>query len=99
MSEPLVIEVDGRPVTCAKGSTLLNALLNAGVLVGTACGGRGVCHFCQVTVRGAPTSADDLEKRALGNVLVAKGMRLACRVIVDAPMQVSVPPVRGKGER
>jgi Na+-transporting NADH:ubiquinone oxidoreductase subunit NqrF len=98
VSEPLVIVVDGRPVTCAKGSTLLNALMNAGVLIGTACGGHGVCHFCRVTVQGTPTQPDELEKRALGNVLVAKGMRLACRVIVDAPMQVSVPPVRGKKE-
>jgi Na+-transporting NADH:ubiquinone oxidoreductase subunit NqrF len=98
VSEEVVIEVDGREVRCAKGSTLLNALMNAGVLIGTACGGRGLCTFCRVTVQGATTPVQPSEKRALGNVLVAEGMRLACRVIVEAPLVVAVPPIRGKGE-
>jgi Na+-transporting NADH:ubiquinone oxidoreductase subunit F len=99
VSDEVIIEVDGREVRCAKGTSLLNALINAGVLIGTACGGRGVCHFCRVTARGATTPVQPEESRALGNVLVANGMRLACRVVVDAPLVVSVPPVRGKGRR
>ena len=98
VSNDLVIDVDGREVHCAKGTTLLNALVNAGVLIGTACGGRGVCHFCRVTVRGASTPVQPEEMRALGNVLVQSGMRLACRVVVEAPLAVSVPPIRGKGK-
>lgn len=98
VSDEVVIQVDGREVRCAKGTTLLNALVNAGVLIGTACGGRGICHFCRVTVSGASTPVQPEEARALGNLLVARGMRLACRVLVEAPLTVSVPPVRGKGE-
>jgi len=98
VSDEVVIEVDGRPVRCAKGSSLLNALVNGGVLIGTACGGRGICHFCRVTVTGATTPVSPEEQRALGNLLVARGMRLACRVVVEAPLVVSVPPIRGKGE-
>lgn len=98
MSDEVSIEVDGQIVRCAKGCTLLNALINAGVLIGTACGGRGVCHFCRCTVSGATTPVQPEETKALGNLLVARGMRLACRVIVEGPLVVSVPPVRGKGE-
>jgi Na+-transporting NADH:ubiquinone oxidoreductase subunit F len=98
VSEDVFIQVEGQEVRCARGSTLLNALMNAGVLIGTACGGRGLCHFCRVTVQGATTPVQPSEKRALGNVLIAEGMRLACRVVVEGPLVVSVPPVRGKGE-
>lgn len=94
----MIIRVDGQDVRCTSGTSLLNALVNAGVLIGTACGGRGVCHFCRVTVRGAATKANAIEARALGNVLVAGGMRLACQVVVEAPLEVSVPPVHGKGK-
>lgn len=96
MSDEVTIEVDGLYVQCAKGCTLLNALVNAGVLIGTACGGRGICHFCRCNVTGATTPVQPEEQRALGNVLIAQGHRLACRVIVDAPLVVSVPPVKPK---
>lgn len=88
------ITIDGRVILCAPGRPLLNAILSAGLLVETACGGQGTCHLCRVTVvRAAPTlpPANSIETKALGNVLLAQGMRLSCQVPTEAGLEVRLP--------
>jgi Na+-transporting NADH:ubiquinone oxidoreductase subunit F len=100
--DKVTILVDGQTVTCDRGRPLLNAILNAGLVVETACGGKGTCHLCRVTiVRGAeglvPPNA--VEKRALGNVLLAQGMRLSCQVSVESSFEVKLPRYETAAER
>lgn len=93
-SDMIELRVDDRVVMCSPGQVLLNVLMNAGIPVETACGGKGTCHLCRVTLRhGAEHVArpNGVESRALGNVLLAQGMRLSCQICVDAPLSVSVP--------
>lgn len=75
---------DGRKVTVAAGTTILEASRMAGVPHASVCGGRGRCSTCRVKVGiGAehlPMPNAD-EQRVLFRVgTAAKGIRLACQV-------------------
>lgn len=97
----VTVMVNGEPLTCDPQRPLLNELLRAGKLVPTACGGKGVCHLCRVTVlnRELLTVPSRLEKRALGNVLVAQGMRLSCQISAREGLQLQLPKVETPEER
>ncbi|MEZ4271779.1 MAG: 2Fe-2S iron-sulfur cluster-binding protein [Myxococcota bacterium] len=99
--ESVSLRVDGREIVCRKGSPLLNELLNAGLVVQTACGGQGSCHLCRVHIANPQElpKASTLEKRALGNVLIAQGMRLSCQIDVAANLEISLPRVETPQER
>lgn len=91
------IRVDDKPIDVERGKTLLNAILNAHIVIETACGGQGTCHLCRLTVVGGQQNlppASTIERRALGNVLIAQGMRLACQIRVDSPLEVKLPQYR-----
>lgn len=92
-AEDLVfVDVDGRRVECRPDRPLLNELMNAGVLVESACGGRGSCHLCRVLVSGPvePENPTAAEKHGLGNVLIAMNMRLACQISARPNLQVQI---------
>ncbi len=99
MADTVTLVVDGARVQCDRGETLLLALLHARLPIETACGGKGTCHLCRLRVvegRSALPEASALERRALGNVLVAQGMRLACQVQATDGLTLSLP-VRQRG--
>ena len=96
------IYLDGEPVQATAHGPLLNAIMQAGRLIETACGGKGVCHLCRVTI--APQSAslpppNDIEQRALGNVLLAQGVRLSCQISVTVGLAVILPQFETRAER
>ncbi len=96
------ILVDDRTITCAPGATLLNVLQAHAIAVQTAYGGRGICHLCRVTVaagREALPPPSSVEKRALGNVLIAQGMRLSCQITASPGLHVRVPRIESPEER
>jgi Na+-transporting NADH:ubiquinone oxidoreductase subunit F len=101
VSDEVIVEVDGKPVACQRGRPLLNELLNAGLVVETACGGQGTCHLCRVTVldRDALPPPNAVEKKALGNVLIAGGMRLSCQIPVERFFRVRLPVVESAEAR
>ena len=89
------MHVDGQPIPCRTGSSLLNALINAGRVVPSACGGSGVCHLCHVRVfmeASVPTPTA-VETRALGAAAIAQGVRLSCQLMVTAPLRVTLLPL------
>lgn len=49
----------------------------------TACGGRGTCGKCRVTVSGAVMPPDETERRFLTDEEIAAGVRLACRCVTS----------------
>lgn len=96
------VKVDGKEFLSDENSSLLNTLLNAGVVVPTACGGQGNCHLCRVKIKNPPAwlePASQLEDRALGNVLVATGMRLSCQIEVRGVLEVEVPQPRARRKK
>ena len=96
------VTVGDRTVSLPAGRVLLHGLLQHGVLVQTACGGKGTCHLCKVKVlKGAESlpAPNAIEKKALGNVLIASGMRLSCQIEVKGPLALELPPYESIEER
>jgi Na+-transporting NADH:ubiquinone oxidoreductase subunit F len=94
--------VDGKEFECGEDSSLLNALTNAGVVVPTACSGKGSCHLCRIKIKEPPAwlaPASPLEDRALGNVLVASGMRLSCQIALQGPVELEIPVARARRKK
>ena len=86
--------IDGQPVQGIAGRSLLNAIINAGLLVQTACGGMGVCHLCRVWIDAPPPAAPPtpVEVRAIAAAYLAEGVRLSCQVPVIAGLRVRLVP-------
>jgi len=78
------LEVEG-------GQTLLSALNSEEIWIPSACGGKGTCGYCKVTVLAGggpilPTETPYLTRRE-----VRTGVRLACQVKVREDMRLRIP--------
>lgn len=83
----------GRRLTCAAGTTLLDAARQAGVVLSAICGGKGICGRCVVRVMHGRVSPPDLAEEAeLGSSEIAAGWRLACQTKIRGDVRVHVPP-------
>jgi Na+-transporting NADH:ubiquinone oxidoreductase subunit F len=82
---------DSRSITAVVGERLLSALAGCDVLLPSACGGRGTCGQCRVTVLegGGPPAA--VETSLLTRQQLADGERLACQVTLRKDLAVRVP--------
>ena len=78
----VILESSGQRLNCPPGSTLLQALRHAGVLVDAPCNGAGTCAACTVRLEGAslpvPTAR---EEELLSPDELASGLRLACQCV------------------
>ncbi len=80
-----------KDINVASGSSLLNAMANAGIFLPSACGGKGSCGQCkcQVTEGGGeilPTETVHFSRKQ-----VADHWRLGCQVKVKGDMSLKVP--------
>jgi len=88
----IVINDDpGRALKTPAGNTLLGALSANGILIPSACGGKGACGVCEVIVREGggeilPTEAPYFSRKA-----IADNWRLGCQVKVKNDMDIKVP--------
>ncbi len=84
-----------RPSPSQKGSNLMEAMVSAGHLLRSDCGGKGRCGKCRVrvaaTAAGTLTEPDEAERGALGEARLAEGYRLACRAAVLRDAVVEIP--------
>lgn len=81
-------------VECGTGLSVFQAAQISGVIVETACGGKGTCGLCRVTIKsgGATLSAPGFEeKKYIGT---ATNLRLSCRITPTEDLVVVVPPPR-----
>lgn len=75
----------------APGATLLSTLAEKSLLIPSACGGKGTCGLCKVTVHGGGELLP-IEKSYLTRREAEHGTRLACQVKVKSDLQLEVPP-------
>lgn len=73
------------------GDTLLTALIENEIFIPSACGGKGSCGYCKVTVtdgggRFLPTEAGYVNKEEQ-----AEGVRLSCQLKVKEDIQIEIP--------
>ena len=91
-SGPVSIDVNGERVIDAQaGHRLLWTLADNGIYLPAACGGRGTCGQCRVTVMSGGGPPLPPEAIHIGTDERAKGVRLACSVKIRDDMQIAVP--------
>ena len=73
------------------GDKLLGVLNNGGVPVPAACGGKGSCGQCRVTLVQGAGEALPTETARLSRREIRQGMRLACQVVLRGDLSVTVP--------
>jgi len=73
------------------GQTLLTALTGAEIFIPSACGGRGSCGFCKVTVLSGGGRILPTETSYVTRKEARAGVRLACQVKVREDMEVRIP--------
>ncbi|WP_407308833.1 ASKHA domain-containing protein [Desulfosporosinus sp. SB140] len=81
---------ENRIIQVESGTTLLNAAAQAEILIKSGCGGKGTCGACKVVVlSGEPqvTGTGNLTPEQL-----SKGVRLACKTIIQGDLTIEVPP-------
>ncbi|MFZ7089938.1 NADH:ubiquinone reductase (Na(+)-transporting) subunit F [Primorskyibacter sp. 2E233] len=90
--ESLVVTVnDDTRIEAARGDVLLGVLQGAGLAVPAACGGKGTCGLCRVTVSGAGAGTPVATERGILSSAERKdNMRLACQVNLRGTVDVSV---------
>ncbi|MFA6816699.1 MAG: 2Fe-2S iron-sulfur cluster-binding protein [Lentisphaeria bacterium] len=73
------------------GESLFAALTRNGVFIPTACGGRGKCGFCKVSVlSGIHQDFTDSEKKLLKPDELASGIRLSCQVLPEDEQTIEI---------
>jgi uncharacterized 2Fe-2S/4Fe-4S cluster protein (DUF4445 family) len=96
MSKGVVrISIGGRKVDVEKGINLMEAMVSAGFMLRSDCGGNGRCGKCRVRVNAGEnhsvSAPDEAEQRLSGEDGLAAGLRLSCRTLVFGEVDVEIP--------
>lgn len=83
-----------------KGTNLLHAAAEAGVLIDGSCAGKGLCGKCKVKIlEGDAGKFNRLEEHALSEQEKEDGYRLACQITVNSDLVVLIPDIHGSSKR
>jgi len=80
-----------RVLEVAGGQTLLSTLYGEEIFIPSACGGRGSCGYCKVTVVSGGGPVLPTELPYLTRKEVRAGVRLACQLKVRQDLEVRIP--------
>ena len=89
--EKKILINQSKELTVDGGDTLLSALIDQKVFIPSACGGKGSCGYCKVTV---VEGGGEILATELGYVTPderAAGVRLSCQCKVRNDMQIQIP--------
>ena len=89
----VAITINDDPDTClhtAAGGTLLGTLGDNKIFIPSACGGKGTCGVCKVTVRSGGGALLPTEESHVSRAEARDGVRLSCQVKVKQDMQVEI---------
>lgn len=82
----------GKRVDVPAGDSLLEAAIQAGIDLASACGGRGTCGQCRVQIlKGEVSSPDVSELDLFSQLELGKGHRLACCTQAKSDLKVHIP--------
>jgi Na+-transporting NADH:ubiquinone oxidoreductase subunit F len=73
------------------GRTLLQGLMDEGIFIPSACGGRGTCAYCKLKVLEGGGPVVPTEAPLLTQNEIADGVRLSCQVKVRGDLAIEVP--------
>jgi len=81
-----------RSIETSLGGTLLGALAAHKIFVPSACGGKGSCGVCTVTVKEGGGAILPTELSHISRGEARNGLRLSCQVRVKQDMKIELPP-------
>lgn len=73
-----------------KGVSLLDTLIENGIYISAACGGKGRCGKCKVCMTENPTDVTDADRQFMDETQLSEGWRLACLSYPQSDCCVSV---------
>ena len=91
----VTITVNGDPekaLCTSAGGTLLGTLAANHIFIPSACGGKGSCGVCTVTVRGGGGVILSTELSHISRGDAREGVRLSCQVKVKQDLAIELPP-------
>lgn len=89
----ITLTINGqKSLSVPAGAKLHEALASGGVLVPTACGGKGTCGQCRVQLESGGGPLLPTEAALIGRREAARGFRLACQVRANEDMALRLPP-------
>ena len=80
------------PIQTQAGSTLLGTLAANKIFIPSACGGKGSCGVCTVTVHEGGGAFLPTEASQISRGDAREGLRLSCQVKVKQDMRIELPP-------
>jgi Na+-transporting NADH:ubiquinone oxidoreductase subunit F len=83
---------DENRIETEAGGTLLSTLSNQKIFLPSACGGKGSCGVCKVTVTEGGGAVLPTEEGHLSKGEQRDGVRLSCQVKVKQDMRIEIPP-------
>ncbi|MBW7876836.1 MAG: NADH:ubiquinone reductase (Na(+)-transporting) subunit F [Candidatus Cloacimonetes bacterium] len=91
-SGPVMLGINGeKNLEVPAGTTLLQALLNNGILLPSACGGKGACGVCKCKVFEGGGEVIPSEEGWLTRKEKKENVRLSCQVKLKGDMKIEVP--------
>jgi len=90
---PCTVDINGgsKKLEVQGGKTLLATLMQQGIFIPSACGGRGTCSYCKVTIAaGAPPIAPT-ELTLLTPEEMKRNVRISCQVKVRNSLAIEIP--------
>jgi len=81
-----------KALTVPVGGSLLGTLANQKIFIPSACGGKGSCGVCKVTVKEGGGALLPTEEAHINRGQARAGLRLSCQVKVKQPLKIELPP-------
>ncbi len=89
------LQPENRQIQAQMDQPLLEAMIDAGILLRADCGGKGKCAKCRIQISDGNGSSvsklTDAEQRVLKDKEIHDGYRLACQVSASESISVSIP--------
>lgn len=86
-------------VELGEGESVFAAARRSGLLISTACAGKGTCGLCRVKIAGGEEHlgpVSPIEKRHLGNTYYLTKLRLSCQLEPTGDVAIELPSVQVK---
>ena len=87
----LTVHSDNKQYEFASGKSLMDIMLDAGLFIDNACGGKGLCGKCRVMItKGETGPVSETESHILKADESESGIRLACLVYPESDIEIEL---------